>query len=82
MEEYSKTIKRVADNHALTGHPVTLEDLVSQILAGLYSLEYNLLVCQITEKESISWVELQSRLLNYEMRLVQLNTTMANLILG
>lgn len=82
MEEYLKTIKEIADNLALAGHPVILEDLTSQVLASLDSSEYNPLICQITEKESVSWVELQSQLLNYERRLEQLNLTTATPNLG
>lgn len=82
MKEYLKFIKEIADNLALAGHPVNLEDLTSQVLAGLDSSEYNQLVCQITEKESISWVELQSQLLNYKRRLEQLNLTTATLNFG
>lgn len=54
MEEYLKAMKGHADNLALAGHPVSLDDLVTQIPAGLDSQEYNPLVCQITEKDDIS----------------------------
>lgn len=59
-----------------------MKDLISQVFTGLDAPEYNPLICQMIEKESISWVELQSRLLNYEMRLKQLNSTTAILSLG
>lgn len=29
MEEYLKSIKRIVDNLALAGHPITMEDLTS-----------------------------------------------------
>ncbi|KAK0582287.1 hypothetical protein LWI29_023741 [Acer saccharum] len=45
MGEYLKAIKKLVDNLALAGHPVTLDDLVSQVLTGLDSLEYNPMVC-------------------------------------
>ncbi|XP_021897982.1 uncharacterized protein LOC110814734 [Carica papaya] len=41
MEEYLKAMKGHADNLALAGHPVSLDDLVTQIPAGLDSQEYN-----------------------------------------
>ncbi|KAK0577147.1 hypothetical protein LWI29_028615 [Acer saccharum] len=69
MSEYLKAMKKIADNLALTGKPVDDDDLVSQVLAGLDSLEYNPVVCQLNEKEHVSWMELQSTLLSYERRL-------------
>ncbi|KAK0589111.1 hypothetical protein LWI29_009809 [Acer saccharum] len=66
MSEYLKTIKKIADNLALASQPVGIDDLVSQVLFGLDSLEYNPIVCQINERENISWMELQSKLLSYE----------------
>lgn len=53
MEDYLKAMKNFANN-LLVGHPVPIDDLVTQVLAGLDSHEYNPLVCQIMEKESIS----------------------------
>ena len=82
MADYLKAMKKLVDNLALAGHPVSLDDLVSQVLTGLDSVEYNPLVCQIAEKESISWIELQSRLLSYEKRLEQLNAGIATINLG
>ncbi|KAI9182401.1 hypothetical protein LWI28_024967 [Acer negundo] len=41
MGEYLKAMKKLVDNLALAGHHVTLDDLVSQVLTGLDSLEYN-----------------------------------------
>ena len=51
MVEYLKIAKRLANNLALAGKPVDLDDLVSQVLIGLDSHEYNLVVCQINEKK-------------------------------
>src|SRR5262249_14099067 len=82
MEDYIKTMKGLADNLALAGLPVTLDDLVTQTLAGLDSQDYNPLVCQITEKETKSWIELQSKLLSYERRLNQLKSGMENINIG
>ena len=58
MSEYLKAMKKIVDNLTLTGHLVSLEDLISQVLAGLDSHEYNPVVCQIQERESISRLEL------------------------
>ena len=69
MGEYLKAMKKLAGNLALERQPIGTDDLVSQVLAGLDSLEYNPIVCQINEKENVSWMELQSKLLSYEKRL-------------
>lgn len=68
MEEYLKKTKKIVNNLALADHPVIIEDLVSQGLTGLGFTGYNHVVCQITEKESISWLKLQSKLLSYEKK--------------
>jgi hypothetical protein len=82
MVDYLKSMKKLVDNLALAGHPVTLDDLISQTLTGLDSPDYNPIVCQIIEKENISWLELQSKLLTYEKRLEQLNDGIASINLG
>ncbi|TXG47862.1 hypothetical protein EZV62_027156 [Acer yangbiense] len=82
MSDYLKMAKRLTDNLALAGRPVPLKDLVSQILNGLDSHEYNPLVCQINEKEDISWIDLQAKLLSYEKRLEQMNAGIASINLG
>ena len=51
MADYLKTMKKLVDNLALAGHPVTLDDLVSQTFTGLDSPEYNPVVCQIIKKK-------------------------------
>ena len=56
MVDYLKTAKRLAGNIALAGKPVDLDDLVSQILIGFDSHEYNPGVCQINEREEIARV--------------------------
>ena len=66
MTDYLKAMKKLVDNLALDGHPVSLEDLVSQVLTGLDSAEYNPMVCQIIERDDITLLELQSKLLSYE----------------
>ncbi|KAI9178083.1 hypothetical protein LWI28_022537 [Acer negundo] len=82
MGEYLKAIKKLVDNLALAEHHVTLDDLVSQVLTGLDSLEYNPVVCQINEKENITRLKLQSKLLSYEKRLEQLNDGITSINLG
>lgn len=82
MSDYLKTMKKLADNLTLAGHLVPLEDLVSQVLAGLDSHEYNPVVCQLQEKETVTWLELQGRLLSYERRLEQMNSGIAGINLG
>ena len=38
MGDYLKAMKKLFDNLALAGHPVSLKDLVSQVLTGLAQL--------------------------------------------
>ncbi|KAK0583989.1 hypothetical protein LWI29_006080 [Acer saccharum] len=75
-------MKKLADNLALAGQPVDTDDLVSQVLAGLDSLEYDPVLCQLNEKEHVSWMELQSTLLSYERRLKQINGGISSLNIG
>ncbi|KAK0581835.1 hypothetical protein LWI29_018538 [Acer saccharum] len=82
MFDYLKAAKKLADNLALVGRPMPLEDLVSQVLDGLDSVEYNPLVCQINEREEISWIDLQAKLLSYEKRLEQINVGLSSINLG
>lgn len=79
MDDYLNTMQTIADNLGLDGHPVEKKDFVSQILVGRDSNEYNPIVYQIIEKQEITWVELQVRLLNYEKRLEQINGAAATL---
>ncbi|KAK3226645.1 hypothetical protein Dsin_006507 [Dipteronia sinensis] len=55
------------------GSPIPLSDLITQILSGL-DAEYTPIVVQLSEKESLSWIKLQTTLLTFESRLEQLNT--------
>ncbi|TXG63389.1 hypothetical protein EZV62_010383 [Acer yangbiense] len=80
IDQYLKSIKNIADNLTLAGHPVEIADLVSQVLAGLDSNDYNPVVLQVNEKELISWVELQSTLLSSEKILEQINGSLNNSI--
>ena len=73
MEEYLTTMKAIADNLALAGNPIPLSELIVQILSGL-DTEYTPIVTLLTDKVSVSWIELQTTLLTYESRLEQLNT--------
>lgn len=82
MKEYLKAMKGLADNLTLAGHHVCLYDLFTQILTGLDFQEYYPLVCQIIEKDDISWVKLQSKLMSYKKRLEQLNVGIGTINLG
>ncbi|KZV34405.1 hypothetical protein F511_34028, partial [Dorcoceras hygrometricum] len=73
MEEYLTTMKAIADNLAMAGNPIPLPDLIVQILSGL-DAEYTPIVTLLTDKISVSWIELQTNLLTYESRLEQLHT--------
>ncbi|KAI9187499.1 hypothetical protein LWI28_028847 [Acer negundo] len=73
IDEYLNTIKAFFDNLALAGSPISLPDLITQILSGL-DVEYTPIVVQLSDKESLSWIELQTTLLTFESRLEQLNT--------
>lgn len=68
MAEYLAKMKVVADNLLLARSPISTNDLVTQTLAGL-DTEYNPIVVQLSDKEEITWVELQVALLPYENRL-------------
>ena len=82
MSYYLKTMRKLVNNLAFASHPVTLDDLVSQILIGLDSSEYNPVVCQITKNENITWLVLQSKLLSFEKRLEQMNAGIASINLS
>nr|KYP50444.1 Retrovirus-related Pol polyprotein from transposon TNT 1-94 [Cajanus cajan] len=72
MEEYLTKMKEIADDLALAGSSVSTMDLVTQTLAGLDN-EYNPIVVQLSDKEHLTWVEMQAQLLTYENRLEQIN---------
>ncbi|KAJ0043243.1 hypothetical protein Pint_19064 [Pistacia integerrima] len=57
MEEYLTTMKAFSDNLTVAGSPISLSDLITQILSGL-DAEYTLIVVQLSDKESLSWIEL------------------------
>ncbi|KAI5657553.1 hypothetical protein M9H77_26346 [Catharanthus roseus] len=72
MEEYLTTMKAIVDNLTLAGNPIPISELVVQIMCGL-DTEYTPIVTLLTDKELVSWIELQTNLLTYESRLEQLN---------
>ncbi|KAK4281528.1 hypothetical protein QN277_013008 [Acacia crassicarpa] len=74
MREYLAKMKSVSDNLTLAGCPLSLTDLVTQTLAGL-DTEYTPIVVLLSEKDHLSWSELQSKLLTYESRLEQLHSS-------
>jgi hypothetical protein len=73
MEEYLLKMKGIADNLTLAESPASDFDLMTQVLARLDS-DYNPIVVQLVDKETLTWVDLQSTLLTYENRLEQLNS--------
>ncbi|KAK7310687.1 hypothetical protein RJT34_08347 [Clitoria ternatea] len=66
-------MKTLADNLKLAGSPVSTSDLIIRTLAGLDS-EYNPIVVQLSDKDNMTWVDLQAQLLTFENRLEQLNS--------
>lgn len=71
MSDYLAKMKNISDNLLLAGCMVSSKDLITQTLAGLDS-DYNPIVVQLSDKHDLSWVDLQSALLTYEIRLEQL----------
>lgn len=53
MTNYLAKMKRIADNLLLAENPVSISDLVVQILAGL-DYDYNLVVCQLSKKKDLT----------------------------
>ena len=74
MRDYLSKVKSISNNLNLVGSPLSLTDLVTRTLAGL-DTEYTPIVVILSEKENLSWADLQSKLLTFESRLEQLNTT-------
>lgn len=72
MEEYLTKMKKLTDQLKLVGNPVTISDLIIQILNGLDS-DYNPIVVKLSYQSSLTWVDLQAQLLAFESRLDQLN---------
>ena len=74
MGEYFAKIKRVADNLAAVGQPISNDDKMMYLLAGLGS-NYDPVVVSVTSKpDSFSLQEIQAILLNQEARLEQLHS--------
>ena len=74
MGEYFAKIKRVADNLAAAGQPISNDDKIMYLLAGLGS-NYDPVVASVTSKpDSFSLQEIQAILLNQEARLEQLHS--------
>lgn len=71
MTEYLTVMKQAADNLALAGAPVDIDDLTSSIVLGL-SADYLPITCQIN-KDNLSWQELSSTLNTFENTLINLN---------
>nr|KYP38146.1 hypothetical protein KK1_040630 [Cajanus cajan] len=60
-EEYLTKMKEIADNLALAGSSVSIMDLITQTLAGLDN-EYNPIVVKLSNKENLTWVEMQAQI--------------------
>lgn len=73
MKDYLNKMKEYVDNLQLAGCNYSLNDLITQILCGLYS-EYTPIVVTLSEKEELTWIEFQTYLLSYESRLDQLSS--------
>ena len=74
MGEYFAKIKRVADNLVAVGQPISNDDKMMYLLAGLGS-NYDPVVASVTSKpDSFSLQEIQAILLNQEARLEQLHS--------
>lgn len=69
MGEYLALMKKYFDGLALAGSPVSVDDLVSQILSGLDE-EYNPVIVAIQGKTGVRWSDMQSNLLSYEEHLI------------
>lgn len=65
MTEYLAKMKSIFDNFLLASNPISTSDLVTQTLAGL-DIDYNPIVVQLSDKNDLSWVDLQAHLLTYE----------------
>lgn len=68
MAEYLVKMKFAADNLLLAGYPISTNDLITQTLAGL-EVNCNPIVVQLSDKDNLTWVELQAALLTCENRL-------------
>lgn len=55
MVEYLTKMKSISNNLLLVDCPISIDDLITQTLAGLDS-EYNPIVVQLTDKAELSWL--------------------------
>lgn len=63
MEDYLRTLKTTADNLGQAGNSIPLLTLISQVLLGLDEI-YNPVIVVIQRKSDISWLDMQSELLD------------------
>lgn len=68
MEDYLGRMKRIYDQLALAGAPITTEELIMHTLNGLHA-DYNAIVVKLIDQPNLTWVEAQSSLLSFETRL-------------
>lgn len=80
MGEYLAIMKQTADNLALAGAPVDIDDLTSYVVTGL-EIEYLPITCLIN-KDNLSWPELCSTLNTFENTLINLNIINPNTEVG
>lgn len=73
MTEYLAKMKSISDNMLLSGSPISNSDLIIQTLTGLDS-EYNPIFVQLSDKDDLTWVDVQVTLLTYESILKQLSS--------
>nr|KYP75308.1 hypothetical protein KK1_008029 [Cajanus cajan] len=73
MEEYLIKMKLLADSLKLAGSPISNTDLITQTLAGL-DINYNAIIVQLSDKNDLTWIDMQAQLLTFENRLEQLNS--------
>lgn len=72
MSEYFAKMKRIANNLALAGKPVELNDFIMHILTGLDSSDYESLVTTVLARgENINLDEFYFLLLSHENRIEQ-----------
>ncbi|KAK9122128.1 hypothetical protein Syun_019745 [Stephania yunnanensis] len=69
--EYLRSLKELFDNLATAGEPISVSELVSSTLSGLYG-DYLPITTVLQEKRDVSWPKIQSSLLNFKAKLNQI----------
>lgn len=68
MEDQFNKIQGIFYKLHLAGNPLSMDDMVTQTLAGL-DYEYNQIVVQLADKAQFTWIDLQTALLSYNSQL-------------